>query len=162
MSQVMIALLLLVPIIIVVIILNTVHKSSKKRTQTKIHQYILDVMRETSVVSHHHEQLINQTVIIDQKTRRLLVIDHKQEPFSYNLYHLDLIKNVQVSQQQLTVQKAERITTHIGIELKPADTFICLYDYHQHNVFQMADFEKAANALKETIDKARNKTLLVT
>jgi hypothetical protein len=166
MSEVMIALLLLVPIFIVVIILNTVHRSSKKKIQAKIHQYITEVMRENAIVSHYHKQFIHQTVILDEKSRRLAVIDHKEEPFSFEAYHLSHIDSVQVVHQKLTVmeddkgKKTDNITTNIGVELKSdkaeAAKMITLYDYVDHSIHQMPDFEKEAWHLKDRIEKSRN------
>ncbi len=57
-------------------------------------------------------------------------------------------------------QKPEHITTKIGVkvtfEKNGTEQFLILYDYLEHNIYQMADLEKEACQLHDKIKKAQN------
>jgi hypothetical protein len=164
MSDIVIVLSLLVPIIIVVIILNNAARNRKKKIQKSINTFITEATRQTGITNYYRKQLIHQTVIIDEKARKLLLVEHNGL-YTYEVYPLDAIKgNLVVNHKQSFVaqgkgQKEEHVTTKIGVALTfkliDDEKFITLYDHLEHNVYLMADFEKEAHQLREKIDKAR-------
>ncbi|HEX6430294.1 MAG TPA: hypothetical protein VF008_21530, partial [Niastella sp.] len=92
MSDIVITLLLIVPIFIVIVILNKGNKNRRKKAQKRINAYITEATRQTGITNYYRKQLIHQTVIIDESSRKLLIIEHKGEAFSHDLYPLDVIK----------------------------------------------------------------------
>ena len=166
MTDIGIALLLLVPIVIVIIILNNATKQRKKKAQKKINAYLAEATRQTGITNYYRKQLVHQTVIMDEKNKKLLLIEHKDDVFSFNVYPLDAVKNVLVLNETTTFeaagkgQKKENLTTKIGLEInfkKAGDEkFITLYDYLEHNIYLMKDFEKEAHELRDKIERARN------
>jgi hypothetical protein len=166
MTDVGIALLLLVPIVIVIIILNNSNKQRRKKAQKKINAYIAEATRQTGITNYFRKQLIHQTIIMDERNKKLLLIEHKNEVFSFNVYPLDAVKNVLVLNETQSFtpagkgQRPENLTTRIGLEItfKKGDDekFLTLYDYLEHNVYAMRDFEKEAHELRDKIEKARN------
>lgn len=167
MSDIVIILLLILPIIIVVIILNSANKRRKKNAQKKINAFITEATRQAGVSNYFRKQLLYQTIIIDEKARKLLIVEHNGV-FDFEVYPLDAIKAIQVENEKLSFtpvgkgQKQENITTRIGVKLsfKAAEgKFLTLYDHHQHNIYLMTDFEKEAHQLRDVIDKASNGVL---
>lgn len=168
MSDIVIVLLLIVPIVIVVAILNNANKRRKKAAQKKINAYITEATRQTGLSNYVRKQLLHQTVIIDEKLKKLLIVEHNGT-YSYDVYQLDAIKSNLVLNDKQTFppagkgQKPEHITTRIGVELtfqkKDEGKFLTLYDHYQHNIYLMADLEKEAHQLREIIEKARNGVL---
>lgn len=166
MTDIGIALLLLVPIVIVIIILNNAVKQRKKKTQKKINAYIAEATRQTGITNYFRKQLIHQTVIMDERNKKLLLIEHKDDVFSFNVYPLDAVKNVLVLNETKSFtpegkgQRPENLITRIGLEItfKKGDDekFITLYDYLEHNVYALRDFEKEAHELRDKIEKARD------
>jgi hypothetical protein len=155
---------LILPIVLVVLILNNANKRRKKNAQKKINAYIAEVTREAGVSNYIRKQLLYQTLIIDEKARKLLIVEHNGV-FAFDVYPLDAIKSNQVEDEKLSFapvkkgQKQEHITTRVGIKLsfKAAEgKFLTLYDHHQHNIYLMADLEKEAHQLRNLIEKARN------
>ena len=166
MTDIGIALLLLVPIVIVIIILNNATKQRKKKAQKKINACITEATRQTGITNYFRKQLSHQTVIMDERNKKLLLIEHKDEAFSFTVYPLDAVKNVLVLNETRSFipegkgQKKENLTTRFGLEIsfKKGDTdkFITLYDYLEHNIYQMQELEKEAHELRDKIEKARN------
>lgn len=166
MTDIGIALLLLVPIVIVIIILNNATKQRKKKAQKKINACITEATRQTGITNYFRKQLVHQTVIMDERNKKLLLIDHKDDVFSFNVYPLDAVKNVLVLNETQSFapqgkgQRPENLTTRIGLEISfkkgDDDKFLTLYDYLEHNVYAMRDFEKEAHELRDKIEKARN------
>jgi len=164
MSDILIVLMLLVPIFIVVVILNYAGRKRKRNDRSRILEYIVAVARRTGIACDHHHQLAYQTVIIDEKNRKLLIIDHARAVFSYDEYSLDEIREVkvehhkQVFMQEGKGNKQEHITTKIGLELiveKDSEhKFLTVYDYVAHSIYQMKDFENEALGLKTRIEQA--------
>ncbi|WP_205513285.1 hypothetical protein [Longitalea arenae] len=165
MSDIVIVLLLLVPILIVVIILNNANKKRKRSAQKKINACIAEATRQTGISNYFRKQLLHQTVIIDEKQKKLLIVEHN-DVFSFDVFPIDAITGNEVMNQKMTFtpegkgQRTEHITTRIGVELrfkKTADTkFLTLYDHHEHNIYLMADLEKEAHQLRDKIEKASN------
>jgi hypothetical protein len=164
MSDIVIVLMLLVPIIAVIIVLNNVNKRRKKKAQKRINTYITEATRQTDITNYYRKQLVHQTLIIDEKERKLLIVEHNGV-FSFEVFPLDTVSgNAVVNiKQPFTIegkgQKQEHITTRIGVELKfkksERDKFLKFYDHLEHNVYHIADFEKEAHQLREKIEKAR-------
>jgi hypothetical protein len=166
MTDIGIALLLLVPIVIVIIILNNASRQRKKKAQKKINAYVAEATRQTGITNYFRKQLIHQTVIMDERSKKLLLIEHKDNVFSFNVYPLDAVKNVLVLNETQSFtpegkgQRPETLTKRIGLEItfKKGDDekFLTLYDYLEHNVYAMRDFEKEAHELRDKIEKTRN------
>lgn len=55
-------------------------------------------------------------------------------------------------------KRQEHITTKIGLELifgkNREHKFLTVYDYVEHNIYQMKDFENEAHGLQARIEKA--------
>jgi len=166
MTDIGIALLLLVPIVIVIIILNNSTRQRKKKAQKKINAFITEATRQTGITNYFRKQLTHQTVIMDEKNKKLLLVEHKEEAFSFDVFPLDAVKNVLVLNETKSFmpagkgQKQENVTTRIGLEINfkkgDADKFLTLYDYLEHNIYLMRDLEKEAHELRDKIEKARN------
>lgn len=166
MSDIGIALLLLVPIAIVVIILNNSTKQRKKKLQRKINAFVAEATRQNAITNYFRKQFVHQTVIMDEKNRKLLLIEHKEEPYSFNAYPLETVKNLLVLNETTSYipdgkgQRKENLTTRIGLEItfKKAgdDKFITLYDYLEHNIYLMRDLEKEAHELRDKIERTRS------
>ncbi|HUP12848.1 MAG TPA: hypothetical protein VM187_11560 [Niastella sp.] len=166
MTDIGIALLLLVPIVIVIIILNNASRQRKKKAQKKINAYIAEATRQTGITNYFRKQLVHQTVIMDEKNKKLLLVEHKGDGSSFEVFPLDAVKNVLVLNETRLLapegkgQKQENLTTKIGLEITfkkgSDDKFLTLYDYLEHNIYMMRDFEKEAHELREKIEKARN------
>ena len=166
MTDIGIAILLLVPIVIVIIILNNAAKQRKKKAQKKINAFIAEATRQTGITNYFRKQLTHQTVIMDEKNKKLLLVEHKDHAFSFDVYPLDAVKNVLVLNETKSFmpegkgQKQEHLTTRIGIKISfkkdDAEKFITLYDYLEHNIYLMRDLEKEAHQLRDQIEKARN------
>ncbi|MBO9203334.1 MULTISPECIES: hypothetical protein [Niastella] len=164
MSDVVIVLMLLVPIIAVVIILNNANKRRRKKAQKKINTYITEATRQTGITNYYRKQLLSQTLILDEKARKLLIVEHNGV-FSHEEFPLDAVSGIAVVNhtQAFTLegkgQKKEHLTTRIGVELKfrkvDGERFLTLYDHLEHNVYLMADLDKEAHQLREKIEKAR-------
>ncbi|OQP54266.1 hypothetical protein A4H97_22510 [Niastella yeongjuensis] len=164
MSDVVIVLLLLVPIIVVVIILNNANKRRIKKAQKRINTYITEATRQTGITNYYRKQLVHQTLIIDEKGGKLLIVEHNGI-FSFEVFQLDAVSgNIVVNIKQPFIiegkeQKKEHITTRIGVELKfrkvEGARFLKLYDHLEHNVYMIADFEKEAHQIREKIEHAR-------
>ncbi|MFL5743584.1 MAG: hypothetical protein ACJ751_02910 [Niastella sp.] len=164
MSDVVIVLMLLVPIAAVIIILNNASKRRRKKEQKRINAYIAEATRQTGITNYYRKQLIHQTVIIDEKARQLLIVEHKGI-FSFEVFPLAAVSgNLVVNVKQPFIidgkeQKKEHVTTRIGIELKfrkiDEEKFLLFYDHLEHNVYHIADSEKEAHQLREKIEKAR-------
>jgi len=164
MSDIWLALLLLVPIVIVVVILNYTSRKRRKNDRARILEYIVTVARRTGIACDYQHQLIYQTVIIDDKNRKLLIIDHAQAVFSYEEYAFDEIREVKVAHHKQAFmqdgkgKKQEHITTKIGLECtfekNREHKFLTVYDYVVHSIYQMKDFENEAHALQARIEKA--------
>lgn len=165
MSDIVIALLLLAPIAIVIIILNSANKRRRKKAQKKINAFITEATRQTGITNYYRKQLVHQTVIIDERNGKLLLIDHNGT-FSFDVYLLDEVTNVQVISETKSFlpagkgQKQENLTTKIGLGIKfrkiGAEKFLTLYDYLEHNIYMMNDFEKEAHELRDKIEQAGN------
>src|ERR1044072_47177 len=166
MTDIGIALLLLVPIVIVIIILNNAAKQRKKKVQKKINAFVAEATRQTGITNYFRKQLSHQTVIMDERNKKLLLIEHKEEAFSFTVYPLDAVKNVLVLNETRSFipegkgQKKENLTTRFGLEIsfKKGDTdkFITLYDYLEHNSYQMQELDKEPHELRDKIEKARH------
>lgn len=164
MSDLLLALLLLVPIVIVVVILNYTSRKRRKNDRARIMEYIVTVARRTGIACDYQHHLIHQTVIIDEKSRMLLIIDHAQAVFSYDEYTLDEIREMRVEHQKHVVmpegkdKRKEHIVTKIGLELiigkDRKNKFLTVYDHLEHNIHQLKDLEKDANGLLTRIEKA--------
>jgi hypothetical protein len=166
MTDIGIALLLLVPIVIVIIILNYAAKQRKKKGQKKINAFIAEATRQTGITNYFRKQLVHQTVIMDEKNKKLLLVTHKDEAFSFEAYPLDALKNVLVLNETQSItpegkgQKQEHLITRIGLAITfknaAGEKFITLYDYLVHHIYMLKDFEKDAHELRNKIERARN------
>jgi hypothetical protein len=163
MSEIVIALILLAPVLLVVLLLNNSRKKQKKKTQEKLSAY-LGVIIPGGITKSFQKQLVHQLVIIDEGSRRILLVNHHEHPLSHEQYSLDYIKTLKVANIKQTIRdeqskKTEVITTHIGVEIgfeKPdKEILIVFYDHMKHSIFHMADMEKEAWELHEKIAKAK-------
>ena len=171
MSEIVVALLLLAPVLLVVLLLINSRKRQKKKTQEKLSAYLRGIADQVGIKYSFQKELIHQIVIIDESSRKILVIDHREHPLSHEQFSLDFIKTLRVVNLKQTIRneqdkKAEVITTQIGVEIafeKPdKEILIVFYDHIEHNIFQMAELEKEAWQLHENITRARIRQLINT
>ncbi len=165
MSVLSVAILVLIPVCLVIAFLNHNSKKRKKIGQEKLSVYLQAVIEQTGIVPAYQKRLIHQLVVLDEKNRKLLLIDHKNSTFSYNLYPFDSIKNIKVLQQKQTMtldkgQKSETYITHIGVgvtlENPGTELLLTSYDHVEHTIYQMADYEKEAWEVYENMKKFGN------
>ena len=166
MSDVIIALLLLVPILVVILILDKSNKKRRRLAQFKIYNYIANALKQSGISDRWQQQLVQQTVILDDESRKLLIVHHNGNDFSHDVVPLDTIKSVRVADQKLSIlpvgkgERKENLITKIGVELSfdraGMEKFLTVYDYVQHNVFQMNEFEKQAHQLQQKIEIAKD------
>ena len=171
MSEIVIILLLLAPVLLVVLILNNSRKKQKKKKQEKLTAYLHSITDEAGMKHSFQKQLIHQMVIIDESSRKIIVVNQREPHLSHEQYSLDFIKMLKVTNLKQSIageqnKKAEVITTEIGVEItfeKPdKEVFLVFYDHIEHNIFQMADLEKEAWQMHERITKARIHQLINT
>lgn len=171
MSEIVIILLLLAPVLLVVFILNNSRKKQKKKKQEKLSAYLHSITDQAGMKHSFEQQLIHQMVIIDESSRKIIVVNQREHHLSHEQYSLDFIKTVKVVNVKQTIpgeqnKKGEVITTEIGVEIvfeKPdKEVFLVFYDHTEHTIFQMAELEKAASQMQERITKARIQQLVNT
>jgi hypothetical protein len=170
MSEIVIVLLLIVPVLLVITVLSYSHKKQKRKKQDKLSAYLYEVTGQPGFKAGFQKHLIHQLVLIDEGSRKILVIGHHENNFSHEQLFLDHIKSVKVVNLKETVRtddqnkKTEVVTTQIGVEIaleKPdKEIFLVIYDHIEHNIFQMSDLEKEARELQEAITKAKVQQLV--
>lgn len=166
MSEIVIVLLLIVPIIIVIAMLNNSNRKRKNRARNQIQEYIARAIKQTGIENNYQQQLIYQTIIIDEQNKKLLVIDHKEAAFSHEVLSLEHIRDTRVINDKYSFKsddktgRHETVTTRIGVSLLPEKTgtecILTFYDHIEHNIYQMPDFEKEAQQLKTRIDNIKS------
>jgi hypothetical protein len=170
MSEIVIALLLIVPVLLVIVVLSYSHKKQKRKKQNKLSAYLYEVTDQPGFKPGFQKHLLHQLVLIDESSRKILVIGHHENNFSHEQLSLDYIKSIKVVNLKETVKadhqnkKTEVITTQIGVEIvseKPGkEIFLIVYDHIEHNIFQMADLEEEARELQDIITKAKAQQLV--
>lgn len=166
MSEIVIVLFLIVPIVIVIAMLNNSNRKRKNRERTKVHEYIAGAIKQAGIENNYQQQLIFQTIIIDEQSKKLLIVDHKEVPFSHEILNLEHIRDTRVISDKYSfksddkVKRQETVTTRIGVSLLPekagTECVLTLYDHIAHNIYQMPDFEKEAQQLKSRIDNIKS------
>lgn len=166
MSELIIALLLIVPIAIVIAILNHSHKKRKKKSFDRVSAYMHSHIREGEIVPSFQKQLVHQLVIIDEKNRKLVIIDHTNATLSHDVILLDEITSIKPFNHAITVQpdensrKSESITSRTGVEITMEKTaskkFLVFYDHTEHSVYHMAELKNEAALLQQKITKIKN------
>lgn len=165
MSEILIVALLMVPVFIVVAILNNSNRKRKKKAQDRLTAYLHEVAGAETLSHSFQKQLVHQTIVLDEKAAKVFVVDHRGAALSHEVYSLAAIKNLKVLNLKQTLpaetagQKPETFTTEIGVELLLDKTgerkFLVAYDHVEHNIFQLAGFEKEAAQLLERIANAQ-------
>ncbi|PWV55716.1 hypothetical protein [Chitinophaga sp. S165] len=171
MSEIVIVLLLIVPMVAIIVMLSNANKKRKNRERTKIHDYITGVIRQTGIENSYQQQLVHQTIVIDELNKKLLVIDHKETDFSYEVINLEHLRDTRIISDKYSFRsdnksnRQETITTRIGVSLLPekagTECVLTFYDHIAHNIHQVPDFEKEAHRLKSRIDDVRSNQLSV-
>ncbi len=166
MSQIVIVLLLIVPMVAIIVMLSNANRKRRNRERTKIHEYITGVIRQTGIENNYQQHLIHQTIVIDEQDKKLLVIDHKEADFSYEVISLENMRDTRIISDKYSFKsddksnRQETITTRIGVSLLPekagTECILTFYDHIAHNVHQVNDFEKEAQQLKSKIDDVRS------
>ena len=165
MSDLMIALLLVIPIVIVVALLNYQNKRKATRKQQQISSYITDAAKATGFSWNIKKELIHQTVLLDEETGNLLVVDHKDGALSHALYNLDSIKqlkvqNIKQTNAETKQPRAESYTTHIVVNFVSSKTneeqSLVFYDHVVHNIYYLSELEKEAWQLHKLLTKTKN------
>jgi hypothetical protein len=170
MSTVWIAVLLIVPIVAVVMALNLSNKRQKKKIDKRNSLYLQQVMEQTGIVSSFQKQLTHQLVIVDDVSRRLLVIDHVDNTYSHVLYELDDIKDPEIINVKQVIpgydnNKSESFTSHIGVQLISGNgtnskQLLVFYDHVKHSLYLMTEMQQEARKLQQRIRQAKTKKQL--
>jgi hypothetical protein len=136
------------------------------RARTKIQEYISGALKQTGIENNYQQQLVYQTIIIDEQKQKLLVIDHKESAFSHEVLNLEHIRDIKVISNKYSFKsddktgRQETVTTRIGVSLLPekpgTECVLTVYDHIEHNIYQMPDFEKEAQQLKTRIDNVKS------
>jgi len=155
MSEVIIVLLLLVPVLIAIFILNRSQRKHKRNEQEKLLNYVDPVIKETGISPDFRKQLVHQFIVMDEKKRKLLLVNWKDFEFSHELHSLQEIKSlsVQTVKQNMIEEgtsKPDIVTTQVGIEMKLQNDekrFLVFYNHTVHSVFQIPEMTAEATAL---------------
>lgn len=168
MSEILIALLLIIPVLLVIAVLSYSHKKKKRKKQDKLSAYLHNATGGSEFKPSFQKHLIHQLVLIDDSSRKILVVNH-HESLSHEQLSLDYIKTVKVVNLKETIKaddqkRTEVITRQIGVEISfeklEKEIFLVVYDHIEHNIFQMADLEQEARELQEVITKAKARQLV--
>ena len=171
MSEIVIIASLLAPVLLVIFILNKSRNKQRKKTQDRLAGYLHEIANENGMKHGFQKQLIHQLVTIDESSRKILVVDHRENDLWHELHSLDFIKTLKVMNLKQTIphernKTTEVITTQIAVEIafeKPEkEIFLVFYDHTEHNIFQMAELEKEAWQFHERITKAGIRQLINT
>lgn len=145
-------------------------KNQRKKSNIALrkHEEIIgNILIETNTKADFRKQLIYQNIIIDINAQKLLLIDHRNARYSYDLVKFADIKNSKLKSITESIQndggkgKPEIITKQIGLEFtlsgKQQDPpLMIFYDVNRHNIYVQADMEKEARAIQARIMEGRN------
>ena len=165
MSTLLLVVILVLPIVLVIFLLNRNHKKQLQKIEKRNRIYLQQVMEQTGLVNSFQKELANQLLILDEVSRKLLVIDHVDSTYSHRLYELDNIKTMEVVHVKQVMgnngksRKSETFTSHVGLQIvsengTSSKQLLVFYDHLKHNVFLMADMEKEAKELQKKIKEA--------
>ena len=170
MSEIVIVLLLIVPVLLVIVILSRSHKKQKKKQMDKLSAYLFEATDGFGSKIDFQKHLVHQFIVIDETSRKLLIVDHR-ENLSHECLSLEYMRSAKVVSLKDTVRandqnkKTETITKQIAVELafeRPEkEILLVVYDHIEHNIFQMADLEKEAGELCKVLTKAKTRQLAV-
>ena len=169
MSEIVIIASLLAPVLLVLFILNRSRNKQRKKAKDRLAAYLHEITNENGMRHGFQKQLAHQMVTIDESSRKVLIVDHRENDLTHELHSLDFIKTLKVVNLKQTIphernKTTEVITTQIGVEIvfeKPEkEIFLVFYDHTEHNIFQMAELEKEAWQLHGRITKAKIRQLI--
>lgn len=160
----------LLPIVAVIVWLNMSLKRRKRKAEAGRHAYYKLIAGETGFTSSFHVNLIYQLVILDESSRKMLVIDQNDNSYVHALFSLEEIRSVQVLNIKKIIEptgtsgKAESFTDRIALEILPGKNgdpgkHIIFYDRMRHSIYEMSGLEKEAEQLKERIVKSKKNKL---
>src|SRR4051812_23035245 len=95
MSDLIILLLIIAPIALVVFILKSSKKKQKRRSQERLSAYVYEVTGQLGIKHSFRKQLVQQHLILDETSGKMVVIDHNKE-LSHEVYSLDHIRSLKV------------------------------------------------------------------
>lgn len=170
MSEIIIVIILIMPVVLVIAVLNYTHKKRKTKTREEIGAYLDQITKEHRLHPGFRKKLVHQTVLVDGASSKIVVVNHKDNQFSHDIFSMDAIKNRKVVTVKQVIpldegsRKTEVITTQIGVEIsftKPEkEIFLVSYDHRDQSIFQMADMEKEARQLNEDLSRYTTPRLL--
>ena len=171
MSTLWIVIILVIPIALVIFLLNRAHKKQLQKIDKRNSIYLQQVIKQTGLVNNFQKKLSHQLVILDEVNRKLLVIDHVDSTYSHRLYELDDIKALEVLHVKQIMgsegknTRSETFTSYIGLQIvcengTSSKQLLVFYDHLKHNVFLMADMEKEAKQLQQTIKETIKKKVV--
>jgi len=167
MSESVIALLMLLPIAILIIFLNRSGKSQIKKKEAGFLNYLKQVKEENGIHVSFKQLLHKQLVVLDEMSKRLLVINGENGHYSYSLFKFHDLKSYEVKHVKQSFmpdakkKKSETITIQVGLEIvsRSADQpgiFISFYDRDVYNIISLGVLEKEAMRLKDRIRELVN------
>jgi hypothetical protein len=103
--------------------LNNSNRKRKNRERTKIHEYIAGAIKQAGIKNNYQQQLIYQTIIIDEQNKKLLVIDHKETPFSHEVLSLEHVRDTRVISDKYSFKSDDKMKRQRLLPQKSA--FLC-------------------------------------
>ena len=170
MSDIIIVILLIMPVVLVVTALNYTHKKRKSKAREELGTYMDQVTKEHRIRPAFKKKLIHQLVMVDGASGKIVVVNHKDNQFSHEIFSIDAIKNMKVITVKQVIpldegnRKTEVITTQVGVEISftrpEREILLVSYDHRDQNIFQMAEMEKEARQLNEDLSRYKAPELL--
>lgn len=150
-------------IALVIILLNYSNNKKNKRIKDQYLFYFSTIKPETGIEGGDLVQLVHQFIVLDEVTRKLLVIDRTEKTFTHTLYEQGEIKIANLKSIAQPVNSgpgsSEQITTQSGINIISKDsvgrdTFIVFYDHAHQNVSVRVEMENKARAFLKKIKES--------
>jgi len=160
----------LIPIFIalgVTIFILIRNQQKKSKSALKRHEELIgEILIETNTKVDFRKQLIHQNLIIDTAAQKLLLIDHRNARYDYNLIKLADIQGCKLKSLTESLQndggkgKVEMLTKQIGLEIilpviSQNPPLVIFYDINRHNVYVESDMREEARMIQERIMDAK-------
>ena len=123
MSDIIIVILVIMPVLLVIAGLNYSHKKRKRKAGEELSAYLYKLTNQHGINHSFRRTLVHQLILIDGTSRKLIVVNHRDNQFTHEMLSLDAIKSMKVTsvKQAFPVdegnKRTEVITTQIGVEI---------------------------------------------
>ena len=170
MSDIIIVIILIMPVVLVIAVINYTHKKRRTKAHEELGVYLDQIIKKHRIHPGFRKKLVHQLVLVDGASGKIVVVNHKDNLFSHEIFSMNAIKNRKVITVKQVIpldegsRKTEVITTQIGVELSftrpEKEIFLVSYDHRDQNIFQMAEMEKEARQLNEDLSHYTTPELL--